>query len=277
VFDQSFPFEGRLVSGKTSDVVLRPADVRSILARAQKLAPITRFRPPVADEEERLLREIRAGTSTVIADAKRCLDALRKAKAEGTPFTGPDEALLEGVVKGGIAALPKVRGIEFRVHVAWLRVVAERPGVGLGVPTTTLSGVRVQVSTTLELWWHHPVLHCSHLCTQWSISWAWSRLLSVTIHGLRLAADAHADVSAHGTEVQVRAAFDRLRFDYPVLGLIPLEGIANAILGNKPVLVFDAGKYLATLPVLESKFAVSDLALPPGAGRIEADITIRSV
>jgi hypothetical protein len=278
VFDQSWPFQGRVVSGAEADYEYTQAEIKKMLGAAQKRSPQQTLPAPNDSPEDQVSGDIVAAASTVIESAKACLNARDEAEKAGKPFVGPSRALVQGILDGGVAGLASIRGIQIKAHLAWLKVVVtNQPNLSLGVPTIAMSNVNVLVSATGELWWYHPSFHCSHWCFNWSVTWGWDRIASLTINGVKLAIAAHANVSAQGTLIIASGVIDRLRLDYPILRDIPLEGFANSALSGKLVYVFDAGQYLATVPVLNSHFAVADITLPASASQIEVDITIKQV
>lgn len=197
----------------------------------------------------------------------------------GPNFNGPSAAVLQKVLDGGVKGLPAVfKGIQFVAHLAWLRVaIADAPTVGLNSPNVGLTGVNALVSATGELWWYHPTFHCSFLCFNWSETWSWDKLASVTVRNVQIAADAHVALSTKQALVVAQGVFDKLRLNYPILDQIPLEGVANNLLGPKLVAVYDAGKYVAAVPILGSKFAVNAVEIPPAKGSLIIDIQIKQV
>jgi hypothetical protein len=104
----------------------------------------------------------------------------------------------------------------------------------------------------------------------------WVRLASITV-GVTFNADAFATVQSNGAEVLVYAKFNKLRLGGDIFDQIPLEGLANAVLGNKPVFVYDAGKLVETVPLLGSKFAVKSVDLPPNPSGISVGVDIKYI
>lgn len=277
-FDQSWPFQGRLILGAETDYEYTAAEIKKMLDVAQKRRGQMTLPAPNDSPEHQITRDIVRAASVVIESAKACLNARDEAEKAGKPFVGPSRELVQGILNNGVAGLANIKGIQFKGHLAWLKVVvADEPQLSLGMPTISIKNLDVRVSATGELWWYHPSLHCSHWCFEWSVTWGWDRIASLTVSGLKLAIAAHADVFAQNALIVAKGVVDKLRLDYPILRDIPLEGLANSALGNKLVVTFDAGKYLATVPVLNSKFAVASLQLPPSTSQIEVDITIKQV
>jgi hypothetical protein len=185
---------------------------------------------------------------------------------------------MKKILDGGVVGLASYRGTQLKAHLAWLRVcVGQKPSLTIGSPQVSIQNLKVDVSATGELWWYYPIPHCSSWCLDWSITWAWTRIASITIRDIRIAADAHADTSVDGTKVKVTGVFDRLRLDYDILRDIQLEGIANSVLGSKPVFVYDASQLVATVPVLGSHFGISAIDLPSSIGSIEVDVSVKQV
>jgi hypothetical protein len=276
-FDKSWPFQGRLVQGSESDYIYTPDQVKKMLSSAQKQIGHLDLPAPKESPDDQLTRDIISAAGGVIESAKACLNARDEAEKTGKPFVGPSRAVTQGILDGGISGLAGIKGIQFKAHLAHLAVIVEsEPDVSLGVPTVGIKNLKVQVNATGELWWYHPALHCSHWCFEWSVTWGWDRIAALSV-GVKLKIDAHADISAQNTLVVAKGVIDKLRLDYPILRDIPLEGFANNALGDKLVVAFDAGKYLATVPVLNSRFAISDIGLPQSSKEIEVDITIKQV
>jgi len=84
-------------------------------------------------------------------------------------------------------------------------------------------------------------------------------------------------MEATGSRIYIRGVFDKLRLDYPILDKIPLEGLANRALHDKLVCAFDAAQFVATVPVLQTKFTVGSLSLPPNPNGIGVGIIVRQV
>lgn len=113
----------------------------------------------------------------------------------------------------------------------------------------------------------------------WWFGWKWALILSVTVPdpGIDFVFDADANFNAAGATVTVTAHFNKLRLDYSILNGIPLEGLANSILGSKPLAVYDASKLIATIPIFESHFAVADINLPRTNGGITVEATVKQI
>ena len=217
-----------------------------------------------------------SGVAPVIESAKSYLRAREEAANKGDKISGPNPQDVQDILDGGIVRLATYRGIQFKAHLAWLHVEARSaPTVGLASPTIKVDDVKVSVGATAELWWYHPTLHCRKWCLDWSTSWSWDRLAAITVSGVRLAADAHAVVAAGGAVVEVRAVVDKLRLDYDLLRDIPLESFANSVLAGKPLYAYDASKLIATVPVLESRFAVQAIDVPTATGSLSVNVEIR--
>ena len=90
--------------------------------------------------------------------------------------------------------------------------------------------------------------------------------------------DAQISFEGRGAQVYAKGKFNRLRLDYPILEKLPLESIANLGIRKKELMVYDARKLLATVPVLESDFGVKQIGLPPHANgmRIEIELEQRN-
>jgi hypothetical protein len=63
----------------------------------------------------------------------------------------------------------------------------------------------------------------------------------------------------------------------PILEKIELAPFANKALADRLAFIFDASKLIATVPVLEAKFAVETLTLPPSTAGISAEVSLREV
>jgi hypothetical protein len=274
VMDKTYAPPGRVVSGADVGFPYSRADIKTILKDAGNLGGEIDLVVPTDDADDQMLRDVLGAASTVVESAKACLDAMTNPSYQGPPRNVP-----QAILNGGVAGLAdSAKGIQIIAHLAWLKIVLnDKPAISLNVPTIGLGGIDVSVSATGELWWYHPTFHCSSLCFNWSVTWGWDRIVPITVNNIKIACSAHANVSAAGTLITVQGFIDKLRLDYPILRDIPLEGFANDFLGNKLIVVFDAGKFLATVPVLNSNFAISSVQLPPSQGRIEADIAIKQI
>jgi hypothetical protein len=213
----------------------------------------------------------------VIQQAKRVLEAQSQ---EG--YDGPSRKELETIVNGGVESLGEnLRAIfsDFGLY-AWnphLRVTLKtRPKLKLQSPRIDLDGVKIEVLATGELWVKYPWWNCHKWCLKWVKVIKCDRIGSITVSP-DIAADAHADIAARGARVYVKAAFDRLRLDYPILREIPLEGLANKVLGNKEIVVYDATALVASVPVLGSRFAVDAITLPANSTGVGIGVDIKQI
>lgn len=214
---------------------------------------------------------------SIIQQAKLILDAVDK---DG--YEGPSREQLETIINGGVEALGgNLRAVlgDFGIY-AWnplLKVTLKsQPTLRLASPRIDLNGVRIEVLAKGELWVKYPWWNCHKWCLKWVKVIKCDRIGSVTVSP-DIAADAHADVSSRGTRVYAKAQFDRLRLDYPILREIPLEGIANSVLGKKEMEVYDASKLVASVPVLNSRFNVDSIALPASTESIGVGVNIKQV
>lgn len=231
-----------------------------------------------ADEETQLLAAIAASGGKVLESAKACL----RAAEESADYSGPPKALLKKILDGGLEKLPetlaevdraatsRLLGIKFKVHCSQADVwVEKRPEASVASPRFDLKDIRIKGGARGELWWYHPTFHCSWLCFKWSVTWGWDMILAVHPQGIRFEGAAHADLATEAATVKCTARCDRLRLDYPILREIPLEGLANRFLGDKPVFVYDATKLLPAFPVIGTKLDIKAIELPKTTGAIE--------
>ena len=278
LFDQSWPFSGyRIATSGTGDpdYLYSKTQVAALLAGAQNSrSPKEVKRPATLDDQ--INQEILRSAGTVIESAKQSLAAQQESPST---YSGPDPTLLNKVLAGGVKnLLVAFDDIQFKAHLAWLKIaIADRPTVTLNSPTVGISGLNVLASATGELWWYHPTFHCSSLCLNWSVTWGLDRIAAVTVTDIKIAADAHATLSTDRALVQAQGIFDKLRLNYKILDQIPLEGIANDQMAKQLVPVYDAGKYVASVPVLGSKFAVSAVDVPAANGQLVVNIQIKQI
>jgi hypothetical protein len=276
IVDHSDPFHGYATSGTTGDAVLPAKTVAALLAAADASGNQHRRVSDIPKSpDDQLNAQVLSGTGEVIEAARACLRARKEAEAAGQPFEGPSEKEMQAILDGGVQGLANIAGIEFRVHLAWIRIdVSDAPIVGLNGPRIDLRDLHGAVGATAELWWYHPTVHCKKGCWDWSITWDWSRLAAITLWPVKLDVDAHADAYGLGPIVRATFVLDRFRLDYPILREIPLEKIVNAILGDQSIPVFDGSQFIATVPLVGSKFHLSGLSLPAASGETRIDITI---
>lgn len=210
----------------------------------------------------------------ILEQAKRVLDIASTSQE----YEGPAKSELQDIVDGGIEGLAETLG-DFGLF-AWnpyLRVVVKsRPTVSLSSPRIDLDGVRIEVTATGELWAQYPWWNCYRWCTKWEKVRKCDRVARLTVSP-DIAADAHATVSARSALVIIKGAFDRLRLDYDILREIPLEDAANAVLKDKLVYVYDASQLIATVPMLQSRFSVEKISLPPHPSGIGVGVTLRQI
>ena len=278
VFDQTWPFNGRKDEVAAASYEYSNDEINQLLANAQAAGTGTLASIAQSDVDQ-LNMDVLRGAAEVIESAKKCLDARKEAEQLGKPFKGPSAKECQEILDNGVEGLMKsTRGIQFKGHLAWLRVcIADRPTIILGNPKVSISGLHVLTSATGELWWYHPTFHCSWLCFNWSVTWGWDRLAHLTIKDIKINADAHADTSTAGAVVNVKGVIDRLRLGYPILDKIPLEGVANQQLGDKLVRAFDASQFIASIPVMNSRFHIDKVELPASTNEIAINLSVKQL
>ncbi len=214
---------------------------------------------------------------SIIQQAKLVLEAQGQ---QG--YEGPSKEDLETIIGGGIAGLGKnLRAVlgDFGIY-AWnshLRITLKnRPTLSLRSPRIELDGVEVEILARGELWVKYPWWNCHQWCTKWKKVIKCNRIASATATP-DIAIDAHADIVARGARVYAKAQFDKLRLDYDILREIPLENVANSVLGKKEVVVYDAAGLVASVPAIGANFAVDTITLPPNEQGNGVGVTIKEV
>jgi hypothetical protein len=214
---------------------------------------------------------------SIIQQAKTVLNA-----ADDPKYEGPPRSDLELVINGGIEKLgPSLRKImgDWGLY-AWcphLKITLKRrPSFNLRSPRIDLNGIRVNIVATGELYAKYPWWNCYKWCTKWDKVIKCDRIGSVTI-SVDIAIEAHAILSTQGSSVFATAEFDKLRLDYPILRLLPLEDLVNPVLKHKKLKIYDASKLVSTIPLLGSRFRIKTIALPPVNPGVQIDVTIEQV
>jgi hypothetical protein len=235
---------------------------------------VSHIRARTHGSEVSVQSQIYSFAGSIVEQARKVLEIATTA----SDYEGPDKSELNAVVDGGIENLVNTLG-DFGIY-AWnpyLRVtVKKRPSIGLQSPRIDLSGISIEVVATGELWAKYPWWNCYKWCTKWEKIHKCDRVASLTVSP-DIAANAHAVVQTSGARVLVQAEFDKLRLDYDILRKIPLEGVANSALRGKSLFVYDASQLIATVPVLQSRFAVDEILLPPNSGGISVGVALRQI
>ena len=138
-------------------------------------------------------------------------------------------------------------------------------------PRIEVTNIDTLVSATGELWAYVPTIE------NWKIVWKWKLWAPVTVRDVKVKAAAHAELSSTGSSIMARAVADRLRLNYDILNLIPLEDFATQSLINQQVLIFDGSQYVTTSPLLNSRFTLAGIQLPSSQGLIEVHLLLRRV
>lgn len=256
------------------------------------------------EDKEQELDDLAVNFSTEIRGLREnfeeCLVAYNKIEEWNTQnpdqkhtWDGPTKDFLESIIKDIKAyesnslqdykSLSKL--IEIKAQITWIRVILGKE------PNFLLNGQRFDVSLpsilpsgTAEVWAKYKWLKCTKyveifgrkICVGWKWTTKLTKLLSITLKDIKFKVKAHAIVKPKGAIVNVYGAFDELRLDYRFIDRIPLEKLANKILGDKPLTVFDASVFVKTIPVLNSSFRVSKIEIPNEANKIAIDITVDS-
>ena len=269
--NEPFPGCDKLVAAEVDGLYRYPdADVDRLFANSVEQINTRDTNTDVTVEDQ-----IFAFGGSIIQQAKLVREA-----ADKPDYEGPDKAELDAIIDGGIPLLGKsLRRVmsDWGIY-AWcshLRVtVKSRPGLKLSSPRIDLTGLRLEVRATGELHAKFPWWNCYQWCLRWRKVHKCERIASLTVSP-DLAIDAHAGLEIAALRVLASASFDRLRLDYPILRDLPLEGLANSLLKVKRVPVYDAAPLIATVPVLQSRFVVDSLDLPPTGDGIEIGVNLR--
>lgn len=226
-------------------------------------------------DEVSVSSEIYAFGGEIIQQAQHVIDAGTRAKGK---YDGPDLKGLQKIVDGGIEGLGDTLG-DWGMY-AWcpyLQVIVKKePDISLASPRISLNGIEIKVSATGELWAKFPWWNCHKWCTKWQKVIKCKRIASISASPI-IKAEAHAILRAEAAKIVAHGKFDKLRLKGKILDKIPLEGIANKALDRKLVYVFDARKFVATVPTLESKFSVDKVTLPKSTDSIGVGIEVKKI
>lgn len=242
-------------------------------------------------EATNLAQQTRQALIEIGQNARECKEAKQALDARPEPdkpaWDGPTEEELNEIIATAESSSPDLESLRalgdwgIAALVTWIRVqVREAPGLTLNSPTVGLS-VKVGADGTGEVWLKHPWLKC--VKRKWGICYGWKKivkhtlLLRVTLRGIKVRANARAHFETDRALVKARGEFIELRLDHRYLDRIPLERVANLALADRKVTVFDAGKLVATVPVLGSRFTVDRLDLPQASGAVTVQVTVRQV
>lgn len=299
VFERKSPYEGLALADFEADPEdeaiyrLDEKQLRQLLGEADKV-PKTYDRQgnrPMKQEDQ-LAHETLRGLEEIAANARECLDALHAhtaAKSEDKPaWDGPTEQELKDIIAAAEARPLSYDSLRTTLGdwgitplVTWIKVqLREAPAFTLGGTVFGL-GVKVAADGTGEVWLKHPWLKCVKkwhgICYGWKKITKHTLLLRVTLRGIKVKAKAEAHLSTNGPLVLATGKFTELRLDHKWLDQIPLERIANQALTAKPVTIFDAGKLVATVPLLGSRFTVGSLVIPNVPGEIGVEVTLKQL
>lgn len=227
---------------------------------------------------------------------KDCLEAFerlevhnKKNPSQSLKWDGPTKAELQSIIRGltqftiqevsrsSFSTLSKL--IDIKVQVTWIRVMlGEKPKFKLSGNKFDLSLPSIMPSGTGEVWAKYKWIKCVKkkykLCYKWKIVTKTKRILKVTLKDIKLKIQSGAELRTEGSLVKVFANVKKLRLAYKYFDKIPLEKLANKILSKKPVKLFDASAFVATMPVLDSSFRVSKISLPSVSGKVVVQIDV---
>jgi hypothetical protein len=272
------PPPGSILSLKAvndDEVTLEEAVVKKYLKDI--VASINPLSTQSPNADSKFYSEALSNLSVTIESAKAYLNANGEAAKAKTKFEGPSKKFAQDILDGGVEALWSIKGIEFKAICSQLKITADnKPNLSLNGTKVSVSNSKITTQATGELWWYHPTFHCSRLCTRWSVNWKWSRIASISV-SIRVDMDGYVEISVNGKLLYARLHINKLRLDYPILREIPLEGIANRVLGNKQIPIFDAGSFIASVPIINTRFAIDSISMPNTNGSIEIDIAIKQV
>jgi hypothetical protein len=270
-FPQTFQIED---SYDTANYFYSTKEIDDLLERAEKFGGLENSNFPDSDEHY-IEHQIYDVTSEIIEQAKNCLDAINSGDSR---YTGPTKKEVEIILEGGITKLRSYfKGIRVAAHLSFFRLtLPKKPTIILNSPRFDLKNTPIRVEATGELWCYHPFLKCSRWCLKWRYGWKWDRIASITVSP-NLVADAYAQAVTENALIKVYAQFNKLRLDYDVLRDIPLEGLVNDKLKNRALYIFDTTKFVATIPIMNSRFQIDKIILPPVNNKIQIDITVKEI
>jgi hypothetical protein len=262
------------------EILLDNAKVQELLDGFAKANSIKTMKAP-NDLEAKFNSEGLSNISQTIETARACLQAQQGSQTPtttGQVFSFPDKKELQAIVDGGVEGLLKTtKGLAMKVICSELKITANnKPNLGLNGSKISIGNANFNVKATGELWAHIPSFHCSRWCTNWTVTWRWVRLASITV-SVTLALDCYVEIVVNGKIVYAKAHINKLRLAYPILKEIPLEGIANSQLSNKLIQVFDAGSFVACLPLIHSKFGIESVTIPNIPNCIPIEIEIKQL
>lgn len=157
-----------------------------------------------------------------------------------------------------------------KIHLAYARVdLLDRPVIDVNSPDFAIGNVRVRATATGELWLKLPYVSCCPL----RAGFRWVKTASVTVSPV-IGAAAAVHFSIESLKVMATGRFTRLFLDYPILRDINLAGIGNHYLSSKQFELYDVSKFVASIPYIDKKFAISTIDLPAQTHGVKVDITI---
>lgn len=173
----------------------------------------------------------------------------------------------------------KDRGGFIKAHLAYARVdVATRPNLAVKSPNFSLQNLSVHTTATGELWMKLPVFKCCRtvlgICVCIRVEWKWKRIASLTISP-KFGADVTIRFYESQLKIYAQGQFDKLFLDYYILRELDLKSLANRYLKNENFEIYDAAKFVASLPYINANFRIESLSLPPRTDGLSIEIVIK--
>jgi hypothetical protein len=173
----------------------------------------------------------------------------------------------------------KDRGGFIKAHLAYARVeIASKPSLSVKSPNFSLQNLSVRTTATGELWMKVPVFKCCRtvlgICVCFRIEWKWNKIASLTVSP-KFGADVTIRFSESQLKIYAQGQFDKLFLDYFILREIDLKGLANSYLKNEKFEIYDAVKFVASLPYINTNFRIESLNLPPRVDGLSIEINIK--
>ncbi len=274
VLERSDDFPGcdRMRTDMGTGALLTDAQIDAMFAAA---GDAVNTRTSLVMENESVDDQLFEFAGELLADARKMLDA-----SSDPDYEGPSRQELQSILDSGVPAIrSSISMFGDTGAYAWcpyLRVRVDKPRIDLGSPKIDIDGFDVDAKATGELWIKFPWWNCYKYCTKWKKVIKCKRIAKLTV-GLGVDSDITIQLAAAGARVEAEGRFRRLRIDAPILREIPLERVANRALSGKRVTIFDASKLIATVPIMESRFAVEKITLPSSADSIPVELTVRQI
>lgn len=241
------------------------------------------------EEADKLVKEV---YNEVIQAITACVNSYDNVKAgkvngrtlehwewpEGIPAGDEGrKAMMEMRLEEPGALLKNNSIVSVKTHLRRAKIeLMKAPSVKFQSGKIDIDNVDLRSGARVELWVSYKWPNCYRWCTQWRwvTKWAYT---AITINDIKVKAAADVPLATSGNVLTAGVKFQDLRLDHNLVDWINLAPVANNFLSDKVVKIYDANKFIQTIPVIEKEFRISKFEVISGSNLLTTGLEIQKI